>query len=214
MGIGMSDQRSLFDSGETTQKFDCFGSSILLHQFFFEKEKADNYFEALHPQTTWKQEEIKMFGEVIPLPRLTSWYGDPGSEYIYSGVKNEPLEWLPILNEIRESIQHHTQRPYNSLLMNLYRDGNDGVAWHADDEEELGHNPFIASLSLGATRTFQIKPKNGQGKTVSINLGHGDLLLMSGDTQTKCLHQIPKTKKVVKPRINLTFRNVTEVSLK
>ena len=205
----VSDQMDLFND-ENPKIIDRFGGSLVLHRFFLKKETADDYLKILFKETPWKQEEIKMFGNVHPIPRLTAWYGDPGSSYVYSGVRNEPLQWTPTLDEIRTELISFTGQPFNSLLMNLYRDGNDSVAWHADDEPELGESPFIASLSLGSSRPFQVKPQNGDGKAISIELMHGDLLTMSAETQSKCLHQIPKTSKTITERINLTFRNVSK----
>jgi alkylated DNA repair dioxygenase AlkB len=167
---------------------------------------ADTLFTQLTQTLNWKQDEMRIAGKVIPIPRLQAWYGDAESQYGYSGISLPPLSWTSELLEIKEKIESVTQCRFNSVLANYYRDGKDSVAWHQDNEPELGHNPVIASLSLGETRQFQLRHTTQKYPTIKLNLPHNALLLMSGDTQTNWYHQIPKTKKMVGPRINLTFR--------
>lgn len=143
----------------------------------------------------------------MPIPRLTAWYGEKDTTYVYSGIVLEPISWVEPLILIKNEIEHFSPVKFNSVLLNLYRNGNDSVAWHSDDEPELGQKPVIGSVSLGGTRRFMLKSKdNNNSESYSIDLTNGSFLLMAGDTQKYWLHQIPKTKKEIAPRINLTFR--------
>lgn len=148
-----------------------------------------------------------MFGKQLLLPRLTAWYGDKG--YTYSGLYNKPQPWLPVLLDLKERVEQASGHTYNSVLLNLYRGGNDSMGWHSDDEAELGKEPAIASLSFGGERRFSFKHRTRKDlKPVSVILANGSLLLMHGPTQHHWLHHIPRTKHPVQPRINLTFRHV------
>ena len=143
-----------------------------------------------------------------PIPRLSAWYGDPGASYTYSGIAMSPIPWTPLLLQIRNRLIEATQSNFNSLLANLYRDGQDSVGWHADDEIELGDSPTIASLSFGESRKFKMKQKQNKEEKFSLDLNDGDLLIMKGDTQKNWLHEIPSSAKKMGPRINLTFRKI------
>ena len=154
----------------------------------------------------WQQEDIVMFGEHRRVPRLVAWHGDPGTAYTYSGTAHEPLPWTPTLQCIRDRVEALTSHSFNSVLLNRYRDGRDGMGWHADDERELGHEPAIASVSLGATRRFKLRHRRRRDAVATIDLAHGDLLLMAGATQHAYVHAVPKTTRAVGERINLTFR--------
>jgi alkylated DNA repair dioxygenase AlkB len=152
-----------------------------------------------------------MFGREVTAPRLTAWFGDPHASYVYSGVRHDPVPWTPTLADLRARVERATEHAFNSVLLNFYRDGEDSVSWHSDDEPELGAQPVIASLSLGATRVFQLKHKRRADLArVDIELSHGSLLLMSGNCQSHWKHQIPKRRGRTRPgpRINLTFRRV------
>ena len=155
----------------------------------------------------WQQTAIRLYGREVMQPRLTSWMGD--ERYTYSGRTHEPSPIPPLVQEIKRSVEQTTGARFNSVLANLYRDGSDSVAWHADDERELGTEPLIASLSLGATRSFKLR-RTSDGALWLVTLGHGDLLVMSGRSQLDYQHSVPKTKRVVESRINLTFRQVTK----
>lgn len=144
-----------------------------------------------------------MRGKLINIPRLTAWHGS--EIYTYSGIKNEARPWTECLLEIKTAIENHTWLEFSHCLLNLYRDGKDSISWHSDDEPELGPNPIIASLSLGATRKFQTKEK-ATGKITNYELKAGELLIMPPSFQKTHLHQIPKTTKAIGARINLTFR--------
>jgi alkylated DNA repair dioxygenase AlkB len=173
--------------------------------YFLEPRLADRAFHVLLGETPWSQEFLQMYGRRIPFPRLTAWYGDRGAAYTYSGIKNEPLAWTPLLKEVRDLLKRRIGVRFNSVLLNLYRHGDDGLSWHADDEPELGEAPVIASLSLGAVRQFQLKHRV-DGETRSLLLESGSLLLMSGATQRSWVHRVPKERNVRQTRINLTFR--------
>jgi len=146
-----------------------------------------------------------MFGRVVDSPRLSAWIGDEDAVYRYSGTRFVPRPWTPELLALRDRVAAACGVPFNSVLANLYRDGADRMGWHSDDEPELGPRPVIASVSLGAERTFRFRAKAG-GETVAIELPHGSLLTMAGDTQRLYRHELPARKRVTGPRINLTFR--------
>jgi alkylated DNA repair dioxygenase AlkB len=182
---------------------------VSLYENLFDLEESQHLFLELLNQITWQQENIKRFGRSIPLPRLTAWYGDASKSYTYSGITMNPLIWTPPLLSIKNKIEKITKHHFNSVLLNQYRHGKDSVAWHSDDEPELGKEPIIASVSFGATRQFMLKHKfKADIKPISLNLNNGSLLLMKGKTQECWLHQVPKTGKEVATRINLTFRTI------
>lgn len=174
----------------------------------------DGLLDEVLRTTKWQDQTIHSYGRSIPLPRGTAWYGDPGTVYAYSGISNVPLPWTKVLSEIRTAVQAHCDTPFNSVLLNHYRTGKDSIAWHSDDEPELGDCPVIASVSLGSTRLFQFKHKHKPDLKASIALTHGSLLVMRGHTQANWLHQVPKTVKPVGARINLTFRVIVPKSHK
>src|SRR5262249_13523909 len=140
------------------------------------------------------------------------WYGDRGASYVYSGLRNEPQPWTPALSELRAGVEASAAHTFNSVLLNYYRDGNDSMGWHRDNEPELGPRPLIASVTLGATRRFRFREVRpavaGNRKTHEIELTHGSLLVMRGETQSAWEHGIPKVRDLTDPRINLTFRYV------
>ena len=173
----------------------------------FTPAESDRLFDALRRGIGWRQEEIILFGQRRLVPRLVAWHGDPGARYAYSGVVHEPLPWTPALLEVRDRAESLAGRRFNSVLLNLYRDGRDGMGWHADDEPELGRDPVIASVSLGATRRFRLRHRKRR-ETVPVDLVHGGLLLMRGPRQHHWVHAVPKTSRAVGERINLTFRYV------
>ena len=154
----------------------------------------------------WVQEDIRMYGKLIKTPRLTAWYGDSNKEYIFSGTKHHPTPWTDELLSIKNKIEPVAGIQFNSVLLNYYRDANDSVAWHSDDEYELGVNPVIASVSFGQVRKFDIRHKQDHKRKYSLYLENGSLLIMKGDLQHNWVHQIPKSTKPLKARVNLTFR--------
>lgn len=172
---------------------------------FLNEDIANQLFENLHQTIQWQQGEIVLFGKKHATPRLEAFYADDQKSYGYSGQRLITHEFTKELNEIRQKITLEIGASFNSVLLNLYRTGNDSNGWHADNEPELGRNPIIASLSLGATRRFDLK-HNTTKEQLSYYLNHGSLLIMGGELQHHWKHQIAKTKKVNEPRINLTFR--------
>lgn len=172
---------------------------------FFNKQKSDLLFQSLFDNIEWKQEEMNMYGRVVKFPRLTAWYGDNNKPYSFSGIQLDPTIWNDELLEIKKEIEPICEANFNSVLLNLYRDGNDSISWHTDAEKELGKNPIIASVNFGASRKFQLRHMQTREK-IDIELQHGSLLVMKGTLQHFWQHQVPKTKKKVGKRINLTFR--------
>ena len=171
------------------------------------EEKKDLWFESCLHDLNWETGYIKIFGKTHQIPRLQAWYADNEIEYTYSGKKLQRHNWNNLLLEIKEKIENITSFKFNSVLANLYRDGNDSMGLHSDDEKELGNNPVIASLSLGESREIYFKHKNKKLNLI-IPQANGQLLVMHGKTQKYWKHEIKKTKKIKKPRINLTFRNI------
>jgi alkylated DNA repair dioxygenase AlkB len=178
----------------------------LIKEFYCQQE-ADQLFTTLMNGLAWQEEEIFIFSKKVKVPRLMCWYGDPDAYYQYSGVNHQPLAWTLGLQAIRAKVEQQCQCVFNSVLANLYRDGRDSMGCHADDEKELGFNPTIASLSLGDGRLFKMHHKKRK-QTLSIDLQHGDLLVMGGSCQRHWVHSVPKTKMPRSPRINLTFRKI------
>jgi alkylated DNA repair dioxygenase AlkB len=178
---------------------------VLLFEHAIEGRAADRLLDDLAGSIAWRQEIATIMGRRVPIPRLTAWHGEAG--YVYSGIAMQPAAWTPPLLELKRYAEAHAGQAFNSVLLNLYRDGRDSVGWHADNERGLGRNPVIASISLGATRRFQLKHRRS-GERVAIDLTHGSCLIMAGATQHHWLHQLPKTARPVGPRINLTFRSM------
>jgi alkylated DNA repair dioxygenase AlkB len=170
---------------------------------------ADAVMRRLAEEVPWRAEEIVMFGIKMRQPRLTAWYGDPGCVYAYSGVRLEPLPWSATLRDAKARIEAAAAERFNSVLINYYRDERDSVGLHSDAEPELGPQPVIASLSLGAERVFVMKHKADRNvPTVRLRLASGSLLLMKGETQRNWRHGVPKQSRPCGPRINLTFRHI------
>jgi len=174
---------------------------------FFSKSESDIYLTALKDNIKWKQESMNMYGRKIDFPRLTAWYGDNDKPYSFSGITLQPHAWNVEILQIKEKIEPLAEVVFNSVLLNLYRSGNDSISWHTDAEKELGINPIIASVNFGATRKFQLKHIKSKEK-IEIELTHGSLLIMQGELQHFWQHQVPKTSKPVNERINLTFRKI------
>ena len=170
-------------------------------------QKKNLWFKSCLNDLNWEKGFIKIFGKTHQIPRLQSWYADNGIEYTYSGKKLKRHNWNETLIEIKGEIEKITSFKFNSVLANLYRDENDSMGLHSDDEKELGINPVIASLSLGESRDLYFKHKNIK-KSLNIPQKNGQLIVMHGETQKYWKHEIKKTKKLKKPRINLTFRNI------
>lgn len=163
-------------------------------------------------QAQWQQGEVKVFGKIYAEPRLSAWYGDPNTPYTYAGKRQEPLPWLPPLTQLRERITTAVGQSFNSVLLNLYRNGQDAMGMHSDNEKELGNAPCIASLSLGATRRFVFQHKHQATEKYALDLPSGALLIMTGQTQKLFKHGVPRQKRVNAPRINLTFRYIHAIN--
>ncbi len=179
---------------------------ILYDRNFLSSVEASRYFKILRNETAWQQDQIMVFGKVYDQPRLTALYANNNFPYSYSNITMYPSPFSATLLEIKEKVEQQLKKEFTTCLLNLYRHGQDSNGWHADNEKELGKNPIIASVSLGAERMFHMKHRTDNSQKIKINLIHGSLLVMSGSTQHYWLHQIPKTKKHVEERINLTFR--------
>lgn len=170
-----------------------------------DSQKSQYYLERLLQTIEWKHDEVIIFGKHITTRRKAAWYGDDNYAYTYSNTTKRALPWITELGELKAIVEKTSGLKFNSCLLNLYHDGNEGMAWHSDDEKSLGINPAIASLSFGAERKFSFKHKT-TGQTISLNLQNGSLLVMQDTIQTHWLHSLPKTTKINTPRVNLTFR--------
>lgn len=178
---------------------------------FFSKQEADNYFKTIKDQTNWQHDDITVFGKTYKQPRLTALFGDTNQKYSYSNITMHPEPFTSTLLDIKTKVEDFSDEKFNTLLVNLYRDGNDSNGWHADNEKELGTNPVIASVSFGEERPFYFKHRTLKNERHKLNLEHGSLLIMKGEMQHYWLHQIAKTKRQIQPRINLTFRRLIQV---
>ncbi|MBB4603228.1 alkylated DNA repair dioxygenase AlkB [Hymenobacter luteus] len=186
-------------------------AELLFDPHFLPLPAAQTLLAELRGSIAWKHEPIRLFGREVMQPRLTAWHGDAGASYRYSGLQLQPQPWTPALLRLRQQVEAAAGARFNSVLLNLYRSGQDSMGWHADDEPELGPEPVIASVTLGATRNFRLKPRDPQHTAhgpVTLPLTTGSLLLMRGPTQRHWLHALPKTARPVGPRLNLTFRLV------
>jgi alkylated DNA repair dioxygenase AlkB len=202
---------SEFDDGRELESIAVIDADIRFARSFYSVAQADLYFDILLKETPWRQDAIEVWGKSHLQPRLTAWYGDPGAQYAYSGIKLQPLAWTTSLLAIKKDVEERSVCRFNSVLINLYRNEQDSVGWHSDDEAELGRDPVIGSLSLGETRTFKMRhKKNKRGKQLAIDLTHGSFLLMAGPTQRCWVHAIDKERTPKQPRINLTFRSIVK----
>lgn len=177
---------------------------IELRATYLSTEEADRLMAHLVDATPWQTSSMTMYGRTIAMPRLIAWYAD--APYTFSGSTQTPNAWTPELAALRDRLAADTGAPYNSVLLNLYRDGQDSISWHSDDEPELGPAPAIASLSLGATRDFVMRRKDDHAVKTTVALTHGSLVVMRGESQSAWQHAVPKRARVTQPRINLTFR--------
>lgn len=179
---------------------------VHLYEDFLAPDMATQLMQCLTHEINWVQREIVLFGKAVMQPRLMAWCGD--RMYQYSGISLAPAEWHPTLFNLKQRIETCSGHQFNTALLNLYRDGQDSMGWHQDNEKVLGDEPVIASLSLGAQRRFKFKHKFSKSMPVDVNLSHGSLLIMAGQTQHQWLHSLPKSKIIKQPRINITLRNV------
>lgn len=183
-------------------------AQIYFYPDFLTEKLADDYLNILTEQLEWQQDEIKLFGKKHLQPRLTALFADNGKTYTYSGITMHPEPFPPVMLDLKEKIENKSGIIFTTCLANFYRHGRDSMGWHADDEKELGSNPVIASLSLGAERMFHLRHRIEKEQRYKLKLNSGSLLLMKGQTQHFWQHQVPKTAKPVGPRVNLTFRRI------
>ncbi len=197
------------------------GGRLRLYPRLFSAEESEHYLRALKEEVDWKSERIMMFGRSLAIPRMTAWFGDPGTCYTYSGISAQPVGWTRTLLQIRARIEDTSNATFNSVLLNYYRDGRDGVSWHSDDEPELGSDPVIGSVSFGSERPFCLRrrvarrasrgPAIGRGQArarLTLCLPNGSYLEMGPGIQRNWAHQLPKRPQLTGERINLTFRRI------
>lgn len=184
-----------------------FDGTATLFNDFLDTQFAMRAFNQIRNESDWEQPEITIFGNTVLEPRLSTWHNELGEGYKYSGVMRRAQPFSKMLSEIRDRCAEITNTPFNSALVNFYRNGQDGMGWHSDNEACNGPEPIIASVSLGATRRFDMRHRK-TGETIKIDLESGSLLVMAGKSQQCWVHQVAKTKRVHEPRINLTFRRV------
>ena len=174
----------------------------------FSKSEADFYYHHLYKNTNWQEDDITIFGKTYKQPRLTALYSNTNMPYSYSSITMHPERFTKEIREIKSKVETLAHQNFNTVLLNLYRNGSDSNGWHADNEKELGKHPVIASVTFGEERPFHFKHRTIKEERHKLTLEHGSLLLMKGAMQEHWLHQIPKTKKTIRERINLTFRNL------
>lgn len=207
-------QTSLFDA-PGPQHIVLEGGELWLFPQWIAAAKVQTLLQTLQAQVPWEQSVISLYGKSVAIPRLNAWFGDEGSDYAYSGYRLPLHPWLPELAELRQRLRQELNVDSNSVLVNQYRNGQDSVAWHSDDEPELGRNPVIAAISLGAERRFSLRHRQLKSlKPLHLQLPSGSLLLMSGSTQHHWHHCLPKSAPVTAPRISLTFRQVRNPRLR
>lgn len=204
--MNLFDDTDIFTSSSPRKEvFDVPDAELMLFEGFFSKEESDLYYDVLLNQTKWNEADLTIYDKTHIIPRMVSWYEDKTNP----GADLNGQDWTPELLAIKARVEAETQVQFNSVLLNLYRNGKDGVGWHSDRTDNFGNNQIIASVSFGETRPFRLRHKTRKDvPLVEIPLTHGTLLLMAGTTQTHWEHHIPKTAKDILPRINLTFRQV------
>jgi alkylated DNA repair dioxygenase AlkB len=187
------------------------GGTVNYYGKILSSEEANQYFGLLMQNIPWEKDEVIIFGKHITTKRNVAWYGDSEYLYTYSNTTKQALAWTKELSELKQIVEELAGIKFNSCLLNLYHNGNEGMGWHSDDEKSMGKNNTIASLSFGAERKFSFKHKQTK-QTVSLVLEHGSLLVMKDDMQRNWLHSLPKSKNITQPRISLTFRTIREPS--
>ena len=199
-------QHGLFEPSSRAEEF--LDGLLAYHPGLFEPRAADGLFRELRDSIPWRQPHIRLFGRELSSPRLAAWYGDAGAVYTYSGLRNEPLPWTAALSAVRRRVQAAVGASFNSVLANYYRDGDDAMGWHSDDEAELDPASPIASISLGCARRFSVKHRRRCGTRLDLTLENGSLLVMRPTMQRDWRHALPRARGVGSGRINLTFRRV------
>jgi alkylated DNA repair dioxygenase AlkB len=194
-------------NNDTQQNLLPYDGEVIYYGHVLPQEKANHYYTALMDSIQWQHDEAVIFGKRYVTKRKVAWYADGNYAYTYSNTTKQALPWTPALKELKALVEKTTGTTFNSCLLNLYHDGDEGMAWHSDDEKALGKDTVIGSLSLGAVRKFSFKHKK-TGEKTEIILDNGSLLVMKGTTQTHWLHRLPKSVKIKHPRVNLTFRTI------
>ncbi|WP_143308466.1 alpha-ketoglutarate-dependent dioxygenase AlkB family protein [Chitinophaga vietnamensis] len=202
----MSLQGRFFEEENAGNEITLPNGTLVYYPCFFNATERDQLLYTLRDTIAWKQESMRIYGKEVLFPRLMAWYGDAATSYRFSGNTFVPHAWTPALLQIRDRITPVAGSMFNSVLLNLYRNGNDSMGWHADEEPELGQHPVIASVNFGATRRFLLRYKSDHHLKHEMLLQHGSLLIMKGALQHYWEHQVPKTSKQTAERINLTFR--------
>lgn len=201
--------RGLFDLAQEPVTLPLQDAILQYFPATFTPDEADVLLQSCMNSLAWRQDSLRIADRLVPIPRLQCWYGDAGTQYSYSRLRLSPLPWTRELLLIKSRVESCSGHRFNAVLANYYRDGRDSVDWHSDDEPELGQEPVIASLSLGAVRCFELKHRTQRDlKTLKLPLAHGSLLLMEGTTQQHWRHRVPKEPAIGQPRINLTFRQI------
>ncbi len=191
---------------ETANRIDLPDADVWVMGNFIESSQADEIFESARSEIPWQQESLKLYGKMQKVPRLVSWHGDAGASYRYSGVVHEPKPWVSSLRQIRDMLRMQLQVYFNAVLANLYQTGSHYMGWHSDAEPEMGPNPVIASVTLGAERPFKFRHRQDHTLQHKMNLSHGSLLIMAGTTQKYWQHSLPRSTRPFGPRVNMTFR--------
>lgn len=202
-------QLNLFSGSDSSQNLLPKDGIVNYYGSILSTSEADYYLEILLRSIAWENDQAVIFGKRIITKRKVAWYGDRPFEYTYSNTTKRALSWTPELLELKELVEAKSKEKFNSCLLNLYHNGNEGMAWHSDAEKDLKKHGAIASLSLGAERKFAFKHKETQEK-IALTLEHGSLLIMKGSCQDHWLHRLPPTKLIHAPRVNLTFRTIEE----
>lgn len=186
-----------------------YDGDTIYHGIVLTPEQCSFFLREMLHDIEWRNDEAIIFGKHIVTKRKVAWYGDEPFSYTYSNTTKEALPWTNALLELKQRVEEVSGNRFNSCLLNLYHSGEEGMAWHSDDEKTLVAGSSIASLSLGAERKFSMKHRRTNAQ-VSLMLAPGSLLEMKGVTQTHWLHCVPKTKRVTEPRVNLTFRSMKQ----
>ncbi len=194
---------------DTTHNLLPYDGEVTYYGHIMDRQAADHYMERMMNAIEWRNDEAVIYGKHIITKRKVAWYADKQYDYTYSNITRKALLWTPELLELKQLVEEKSGHIFNSCLLNLYHTGDEGMAWHSDDEKALGKNTVIASVSLGAERMFWFKHKATKEKAGML-LQHGSLLIMAGTTQSHWQHRLPPTKKINQPRVNLTFRTMIE----
>lgn len=183
------------------------GATLYYQPDFLDGQTADDLLNRLTNEIVWRQDRISVFGKTHPIPRLQAFQGDSGICYRYSDLTLHADNWHPAIAAVRDRLALLCEQPFNCVLMNYYRHGEDKMGWHSDDEPELGRNPIIASVSLGTTRKFRLRHRfDKQQPPIELPLTHGSLCIMAAETQHYWQHSVPASRRITAPRINLTYR--------